>query len=217
MENEKVKLLTSSYQHDTNNLPKAIKLYLAMNEISLREFSIKIDKDLSIVSRVINGKRPLTVKFLSNILNKYPELETYLENQLAIPVMDIKPAAGALNNIIPSYNNTPIGTMLSEELKGCIGVFQVQGDSMVPKLKPNQWVCFLPPNDVLFGGSMYYIEFTEDFGHHPLVKYVRENPSDKNTLILRSENDKYQDITVKKTDIQRIYKVRADIQINFYE
>ncbi len=126
--------------------------------------------------------------------------------QSAIPIYDIEINAGIVNRMIEDNNNAPIVGwyyLKDSPNDGVIGVKTV-GDSMYP---------------LITGGDTLLVKRLDVFGFvpfgHPyviitekltVVKYIRKSPN-SDSWLLRSYNEQYEDVEIKKGDVVHLFIV----------
>lgn len=85
------------------------------------------------------------------------------------------------------------------------------GDSMSPKVCDGDRLALreIDSWDIIFFGQIYLV-VTENYR---MLKYVRKHTTDDGSVILRSENDKYDDMIITKKDIVRLFAVENILSI----
>lgn len=129
-----------------------------------------------------------------------------------LPVYDIQVVAGKNSLVNTTDYEYIIGWARVPGFEDCIGAVKTRGDSMAPIIKTNSEVFIRPAvsKKLIEWGSMYVVVFGGDMPPHPMLKYVRKGP-DSRTVILRSHNEKYEDMEVALDDIMCLYPARAGI------
>lgn len=179
-------------------------------------------------------KTPLNSDAIANILTIYPDispiwlltgkggmlnstlpsispesaLELSLEKQSQlIPYYDVDFAAGA----VEMYNDPAQVSYYLDvpEFNGCTA-FKVYGDSMYPKIA-NGTMVFAKKLD----SWHEHIEYGRIYGvvckdGQKFIKYLRKNKTDpKNSFLLASENENYDDFEMKLTKIHNIWMIHG--------
>ncbi|WP_347373244.1 LexA family transcriptional regulator [Aequorivita sp. Q41] len=130
----------------------------------------------------------------------------------SILLVNQKAAAGYPNNIhdmgwyqtLPAFN-IPLPEYRNASYRG----FQVEGDSMLPNLKPNEWVLGRAVPSILEAtDSKIYIVVLRD---SVLVKKLQKIPNNPHLVKLVSLNDQYMPIDIKVNDIQELWHVNSKL------
>ena len=139
------------------------------------------------------------------------------ENEDAIVLVNQKAAAGYPHNIqdIDWYQTLPIFNLpLPQYRNATYRGFQVEGDSMLPNIRPNDWVLGRSvPNVSEASDSKIYIIVLHD---SVLVKKLQKL-TDPSTLRLISLNTNYLPIDVKVADIQELWQVNSKLSFGVDE
>lgn len=139
------------------------------------------------------------------------------ENEDAILLVNQKAAAGYPHNIqdvdwyqtLPVFN-LPIPQFRNATYRG----FQVEGDSMLPNIRPNDWVLGRSvPNVLEASDSKIYIVVLYD---SVLVKKLQKLP-DPSKLRLISLNTEYLPIDIEVKDIQELWQVNSTLSFGVNE
>ncbi|MDP2687783.1 MAG: LexA family transcriptional regulator [Aequorivita sp.] len=136
----------------------------------------------------------------------------------SILLVNQKAAAGYPNNIhdlgwyqtLPAFN-IPLPEYRNASYRG----FQVEGDSMLPNLKPNEWVLGRAvPSIIEATDSKIYIVVLKD---SVLVKKLQKIPNNPQGIRLISLNDEYLPIDVNVRDIQELWLVNSKLSFGIDE
>ncbi len=136
----------------------------------------------------------------------------------SILLVNQKAAAGYPNNIhdmgwyqtLPAFN-IPLPEYRNASYRG----FQVEGDSMLPNIKPNEWVLGRAvPSIIEATDSKIYIVVLRD---SVLVKKLQKLPNNLQRIRLISLNDEYLPIDVKVKDIQELWLVNSKLSFGVDE
>ena len=90
-------------------------------------------------------------------------------------------------------------------------IVRVSGDSMSPVIGNGDLIAIREvrnPN-LIFWGQIYVVLLDD----YRMVKYVRRHP-DASMVILRSENERYDDIEIPKSEIRDLFLVENIIRID---
>ncbi len=143
-----------------------------------------------------------------------------MENRLSSTIGDIRSGDGTpIYDIEATAGNLELSGHIPETIKGyinmpsfreCIAFLYVRGDSMYPKLKAGDLIGVIPVDDIdIIQYGQVYLVITKD--NQRMVKYVRKG-KDNSMLVLRSENEKYDDIEVKRSKLEKLYMVKGPIR-----
>lgn len=135
-----------------------------------------------------------------------------------IVLVNQKAAAGYPNNIqevgwyqtLPSFN-IPLPEYRNASYRG----FQVEGDSMLPNIKPNEWVLGRAvPNITEASDSKIYIVVLKD---SVLVKKLQKMPNNPQSIRLISLNSHYPPLDIEVRDIQELWMVNSKLSFGVDE
>ena len=135
-----------------------------------------------------------------------------------ILLVNQKAAAGYPHNIqdvdwyetLPAFN-IPLPQFRNATYRG----FQVEGDSMLPNIRPNEWVLGRAvPSVTEASDSKIYIVVLND---SVLVKKLQKIPSAPDKVRLISLNDQYLPINVEIKDIQELWLVNSKLTFGVEE
>ena len=136
----------------------------------------------------------------------------------SILLVNQKAAAGYPNNIhdlgwyqsLPAFN-IPLPEYRNASYRG----FQVEGDSMLPNIKPNEWVLGRAVSSINEAtDSKIYIVVLRD---SVLVKKLQKIQNNPQSIRLISLNDEYLPIDVKVKDIQELWQVNSKLSFGVDE
>ncbi|MCB0466167.1 MAG: DNA-binding protein [Aequorivita sp.] len=136
----------------------------------------------------------------------------------SIILVNQKAAAGYPNNIhdmgwyqtLPAFN-IPLPEYRNASYRG----FQVEGDSMLPNIKPNEWVLgrAVPSINEATDSKIYIVVLRDSV----LVKKLQKISSNPQSIRLISLNDEYLPIDVKVKDIQELWMVNSKLSFGVDE
>ncbi len=136
----------------------------------------------------------------------------------SILLVNQKAAAGYPNNIhdlgwyksLPAFN-IPLPEYRNASYRG----FQVEGDSMLPNIKPNEWVLgrAVPSINEAADSKIYIVVLRDSV----LVKKLQKIPNNPQSIRLISINDEYLPIDVKVKDIQELWMVNSKLSFGVDE
>ncbi len=136
----------------------------------------------------------------------------------SILLVNQRAAAGYPNNIhdlgwyqsLPAFN-IPLPEFRNASYRG----FQVEGDSMLPNIKPNEWVLgrAVPSINEATDSKIYIVVLRDSV----LVKKLQKIPNNPQCIRLISLNDEYLPIDVKVNDIQELWMVNSKLSFGVDE
>lgn len=148
-------------------------------------------------------------KFLFKNDASYHQIEN---ERIGSPIYDIEATAGDFEfsqnfpELIKGYINIP-------SFKECIAFLYVRGDSMYPRLQSGDLIGVIPVQDIsIIQYGQVYLVVTVD--NQRMIKYVRK-AKDNKEVILRSENQHYDDIELLKDKILKLYMVKGPVRDNW--
>lgn len=136
----------------------------------------------------------------------------------SILLVNQKAAAGYPHNVqdvdwyetLPAFN-LPLPQYRNATYRG----FQVEGDSMLPNIKPNEWVLGRAvPSVTEASDSKIYIVVLQD---SVLVKKLQKVPSQPDKVTLISLNEEYLPIDVDVKNIQELWQVNSKLSFGVDE
>ena len=126
------------------------------------------------------------------------------------PVYDIDATCGGefrdfQDDVIIGYVNLP--TISKDAI-----IITASGNSMVPTIQNGDKIAIreIKSWDFIFFGQIYLVLASE----YRMLKYIRKHPTDKDILILRSENNEYDDIELPKSEIKKLFIVENILSIS---
>ncbi|MEP4948977.1 MAG: LexA family transcriptional regulator [Flavobacteriaceae bacterium] len=129
-------------------------------------------------------------------------------------LVNAKAAAGYPQNIADTswYQELPAFDLPIPEFRNATyGGFQVEGDSMLPNLKPSDWVLARAVEhiDYVSANKMYVVVLQDAV----LVKKIEKRPN-SNNITLVSLNETYPPYDIKPFQIQEIWEVSSKLTFN---
>ncbi len=218
------------------------RIKLVMRTMGMKQvaFAERIGVDASNFSKYLNQRAALSDNLCNRIVVELGvskewlmtgegEMWQYSKRNEALPTVTVKSAelstAGAEGAKVFDLDVTA-GGMLRERMfaeENVIGtinmpaihpdccIVRVSGDSMSPVIGNGDLIAIREvrnPN-LIFWGQIYVVLLDD----YRMVKYVRRHP-DNTMVILRSENSKYDDIEVPKSEIRELFLVENIIRID---
>lgn len=190
-------------------------------------FGKLIGVDAATVSRILSGRMAPSESFINRIVVNMGVSKTWLTDGSDVP-FPRNTETSKMNIGAPVYNidvtagTTPLSRMFTDEriigrmslpgLNPDLPIVRVSGDSMTPRLNPGCYISIRPISlDAPISWGQIYVVVLSDFR---LVKYVRRH-SDPDMVKLVSANPAYDDIDVRRSDIEGLYLVENVINHDF--
>jgi len=131
-----------------------------------------------------------------------------------IVLVNIKAAAGYPQNVqdVEWYQQLPAFDIpLPEYRNATYRGFQVEGDSMVPNLRPGEWVLgkAVPTIEEVNNNKIYVVVLHDSV----LVKKLQKLPN-SSKLLLVSQNEEYVPVQIEVSDIQELWQVNSKLTFN---
>lgn len=215
------------------------RIKFLMKELSYKqqEFARKIDVDPSNLSKYLNGHLPVSDSLVNRIVVNLGVSKRWLEegddlpfakqiqpptstivmtadskSTQGTPVYDIDVTAGTLPRARMFTDDQIIGyvALPGIDSTGC-RIVKVSGDSMSPVIREGDYLAVreLTNFQQIFWGQIYVILLDD----YRLVKYIRRH-DDPKMVILRSENPKYDDMDIYRTDIRDLMFVQHILHLD---
>lgn len=135
-----------------------------------------------------------------------------------IILVNQKAAAGYPHNVqdVEWYQSLPrFNIPLPEYRNASYRGFQVEGDSMLPNIRPNEWVLGRAVSNIREAtDSKIYIVVLKD---SVLVKKLQKIPNNPQSIRLISLNSEYLPIDVKVRDVQELWLVNSKLSFGVEE
>lgn len=213
-----------------------------MNSLGIKQaaFAERIGVDPSNFSKHLNGKLPLSENLYNKIVVNLGVSKEWLmtgegemwsqaqaSNQLStitVPagkislnnsrgayVYDLDVTAGGMTRERMFADEQIVGTINMPAVHPDCCIVRVSGDSMSPVIGNGDLIAIREvhnPN-LIFWGQIYVVVLDD----YRMVKYIRRH-SDPQQVILRSENEQYDDIEVARDDIRSLFLVENIIRID---
>lgn len=201
------------------------------------EFAEKIGCDQSNLSKHLNGKLPISEALVNKIVinlgvskswlkdgldvpfPKYssgmvPKLmidESEMKSMKGTPVYDIDVTAGSLSRPMMFADEHIVGAINMPNISQDCRIVRVSGDSMHPVICNGDFIAVreLTNMSQIFWGHIYVVVLDD----YRMVKYLRKHP-DQDKVILRSENPRYDDMEVYRSDIKELLVVQNILHID---
>lgn len=196
-----------------------------------REIAEKLGYTKSSLSQILNGKVPLSEKFINNVSISFPELNSewlktgegemlisknniYHKSDVivGVPYYDIDVTA----TIIESFNDvkeTPEFYVDFQPFNDCTAYLPIYGDSMYPHFTSGEIVAVkkVSNHDIILWGEAYLIITDTNANNMKTVKLLYPH-EDEDKIILRASNPEYKgDTIIPKSSILNLYIVKGKI------
>lgn len=175
------------------------------------------------LSDLKKGRKALKPLHVNMLLEAVPELsKSYLYEGVGepfaaiaipqikndgIPYYDMDISAGPVE-MYQDNKEVPVGRIVVPGYKDCDFSINVWGDSMYPAYKNGDIIACREIKDksvILFGEA--YLVITQEFR---TLKFIQKG-SDRGTVILRSDNPKFDDVEIPRDAILKLYLVKGKI------
>ncbi|MBP1645992.1 MAG: peptidase [Bacteroidetes bacterium] len=213
------------------SVKERIKIFVKYKNISIIDF----EKSINVANGYVNSiSKSIGIDKINIILDKYPNLniewllsgrgnmlkitegtnfitesEIIYNKRCGTPIYDIDAIYGKeiknfkIEDII-GYIDIP---SISKDSK----IVFVVGDSMSPKILDGDRIVIREIENLnYYNYGQMYLVLTADYR---MLKYVRKHPTNKNLIILHSENINYDDIELPKKDIIKLFLVENILTI----
>jgi transcriptional regulator with XRE-family HTH domain len=199
-----------------NTIKERTLEFIKSKNISVKEFEIRCGLSNGYISAMRKG---FGADKLNNVLTAYPELNRdwllYGEGERTkevievveqgTPVYDIDATCGDLSRPIVFTDEHIIGHVNLPNVSSNAVIIRANGDSMEPHINDGDWIAV---REVFNFNELYYVQvylvITEELR---LLKYLRKDEDEQNYILLRSENDRYDDIRLAKSSIRSLFIV----------
>lgn len=199
-----------------NTIKERTLEFINYKNISVKEFETRCGLSNGYIAAMRKG---YGADKLNNVLSAYPELNRdwllYNEGEMlncaveitdhGTPVYDIDATCGDLSRPIVFTDEHIIGHVNLPNVSPNAVIIRANGDSMEPHIKDGDWIAVREVfnyNEIFYG--QVYLVITEE---NRLLKYVRRDEDEQHYVILRSENEKYDDMRLAKTSIRHLFIV----------
>lgn len=203
---------------------KRFKKYLVERDIKLSHAEKAMGASNGLLGKIFETGKGFSTDTIEKILKTYPDI-TYewliygkseetkepvvSYKKKGIPVYDSDFTGGD----VAQFSDEPARIVGHIDLNGfrkCIAFVHVKGSSMHPQLTPGDLIGLEPIPDfsIIEYGQPFAIETKNE---QRMVKIIRKGKDDKN-LILRSVNEKFDDILIHRDQINKLYKVHGPVR-----
>lgn len=141
-----------------------------------------------------------------------PQVVQVQPNRNGILVYDVDATCGKNPRDIDFTDDIVIGSIDLPNISRDCKIIRANGDSMTPKISDGNWIAIreIYDFDDVFYGQIYVVVTNE----YRMIKYVRKYEQDEqNYFILRSDNPNYDDITIRKDKIRKMFIVENILSV----
>lgn len=208
-----------------------IKQVMRVMNLKQVHLAQKLDVDPATVSRMVKRVLPPSDGLINKMVVNLGLSKSWLTDGVGNMFHDgagaaigqrIRPQGAPVYNIDVTAGSTPLSRMFTDEhvigyvnLPGInpeLPIVRVSGDSMVPRISNGAYLAIrqMNPASAIVWGQIYVVVLPD----LRVVKYVRRHP-DPDKVILQSANPAYDDIEIKRSDIEGLYVVENIINYEF--
>ena len=151
-------------------------------------------------------------EMILNSTNDPPQVVQVQPNRNGILVYDVDATCGKNPRDIDFTDDIVIGSIDLPNISRDCKIIRANGDSMTPKICDGNWIAIreIYDFDDVFYGQIYVVVTNE----YRMIKYVRKYEQDEqNYFILRSDNPNYDDITIRKDKIRKMFIVENILSV----
>lgn len=214
-----------------------IKYLIRELRLTQGEFAEKIGCDQSNLSKHLNGKLPISEALINKIIINMGVSKSWLKDGLDVPfpkyssgsvprlmidenemksmrgtpVYDIDVTAGSLSRPMMFADEYIVGAVNMPNISQDCRIVRVNGDSMSPVISNGDFIAVreLTNMSQIFWGHIYVVVLDD----YRMVKYLRKH-TDPEKVILRSENPKYDDMEIYRSEIKELLVVQNILHID---
>lgn len=214
-----------------------IKYLIREIKMTQGEFAEKIGCDQSNLSKHLKGRLPISEALINKIVinlgvskawlkdgtdvpfakqsgGSMPCLmldESEMKSMKGTPIYDIDVTAGGQSRSIMFTDEHMVGAVNLPSISPDCRIVKVSGDSMKPVICNGDYIAVRELSNMsqIFWGHIYVVVLDD----YRMVKYLRRH-EDPNKVILRSENPKYDDMEVNRSDIRDLLVVQNILHVD---
>lgn len=141
-----------------------------------------------------------------------PQVVHVNQNMNGILVYDIDATCGKQSRDIDFTDDIVIGSIDLPNISRDCKIIRANGDSMIPTICDGNWIAIREVYDFddVFYGQIYVVVTSE----YRMIKYVRKYEQDEDHyFLLRSANPNYDDITMRKDKIRKLFIVENILSV----
>lgn len=141
-----------------------------------------------------------------------PQVVHVNQNMNGILVYDIDATCGKQSRDMDFTDDIVIGSIDLPNISRDCKIIRANGDSMIPTICDGNWIAIREVYDFddVFYGQIYVVVTSE----YRMIKYVRKYEQDEDHyFLLRSANPNYDDITMRKDKIRKLFIVENILSV----
>jgi len=198
--------------------------FLSYKGLSQKNFALQCGLSNGFVNNIVQSIQPKT---LNRITMQFPDLnpawlltgegDMIRTHEISQKKIDL-PAGTPIYDIDSSEHNAHM--FVKENISGYISlpfisktsaIITASGDSMKPIINSGDKIVVreIKHREYLYYGQIYFI-ITQEYR---MIKYIRKHPTNLDIVILRSENQNYDDIELPRDQILRLFVIENIISI----
>ena len=208
-----------------------LRYLMTSTRMSQAAFARRLGVDAAYVSKIMSGRLPVTEGFINKIVIDMGVSKQWLKDGTdvpypkpthastinaevtpcrrgGIPVYDIDVTAGSAELSRLLTVDRVMGYVDMPQVNPECIIVRVSGDSMNPSVPNGSFIAIRPvsADGIVFWGQIYVV-VTENYR---MVKFLRRH-ADPAFVVLHSDNPRYDDIEMPRSDIQGLYIVETVI------
>lgn len=151
-------------------------------------------------------------KMIRDSLEDPPQVVHVNQNMNGILVYDIDATCGKQSRDMDFTDDVVIGSIDLPNISRDCKIIRANGDSMIPTICDGNWIAIREVYDFddVFYGQIYVVVTSE----YRMIKYVRKYEQDEDHyFLLRSANPNYDDITMRKDKIRKLFIVENILSV----
>lgn len=151
-------------------------------------------------------------KMIRDSLEDPPQVVHVNQNMNGILVYDIDATCGKQSRDMDFTDDIVIGSIDLPNISRDCKIIRANGDSMIPTICDGNWIAIREVYDFddVFYGQIYVVVTSE----YRMIKYVRKYEQDEDHyFLLRSANPNYDDITMRKDKIRKLFIVENILSV----
>lgn len=207
---------------EQNERLNELRRYLTNMGLTQEEIAKRFGVTKQAINSLLNGRKPFgkqnAIKWANEFgLNaawlltgegemiKRSTKEVVEVSEYGTPVYDIDVTCGDLSRPIVFADEHIIGHVNLPNVSSSAVIVRANGDSMEPHIKDGDWIAVREVfnyNEIFYG--QVYLVITDE---NRLLKYLRRDDDELHYVILRSENERYDDMRLAKTSIKHLFIV----------
>lgn len=207
-----------------------IREYFDNKGFTQKMIAERLGVDPAYVNKLLSGKKPFGKKTAHQFQDLFGLSESWLltgsgdmvygdqqviqvqPNRNGILVYDIDATCGKQSRDMDFTDDIVIGSIDLPNISRDCKIIRANGDSMIPTICDGNWIAIREVYDFddVFYGQIYVVVTSE----YRMIKYVRKYEQDEDHyFLLRSANPNYDDITMRKDKIRKLFIVENILSV----